>query len=175
MRALLFTLALVGSLGTTTLGHADAVPRHVDATPNASFNEYVPGAARLEGRLLAPCCWDTSRQTLDIHGSPIANELRMEIRRRLKAVETPDAVEADLVRRYTTKILAVPPDNPLPNMGTVLSIGLLGAGALAARMLWRWRKKAPAVPGAPVPAPATGAPHDEWDDRLDRELDEEGD
>ncbi len=172
MRALLSLLALVSGLGLATVARADAPPRHVDATPNASFNEYVPGAARLEGRLLAPCCWDASRQTLDIHGSPIANELRTEIRRRLKAGETPDAVEADLVRRYTTKILAVPPDNPLPRMGTVLSVFLLGAGVLAARMVLRWRKKGPDVPVAPVPAPAAGAPHDEWDDRLDRELDE---
>jgi cytochrome c-type biogenesis protein CcmH len=172
MRPLLSTLALVTGLALGGLAHADAPPRHVDATPNASFNEYVPGAARLEGRLLAPCCWDTSRQTLDIHGSPIANELRMEIRRRLKAGESSDDIEADLVRRYTTKILAVPPDNPLPRMGTVLAVALLGVGALAARMVLRWRKKAPEVPGAAVPVPASGAPHDEWDDRLDRELDE---
>ena len=165
-------LPLVAGLSLTGVGRADTPPRHVDATPNASFNEYVPGAARLEGRLLAPCCWDTSRQTLDIHGSPIANELRMEIRRRLKAGETPDAIEADLVRRYTTKILAVPPDNPLPHMGTVLTVAFLGVGVLAARMLLRWRRKAPDVPVAPVPVPASGAPHDEWDDRLDRELDE---
>src|ERR1700742_3886295 len=168
-------LAIAAVVLAFRLGTARAdTPRHVDATPNASFNEYVPGAARLEGRLLAPCCWDTSRQTLDIHGSPIANELRTEIRRRLKAGETPDAVEADLVRRYTTKILAVPPDNPLPKMGTVLSIGLLGAGALAFRMVLRWRKKSPDAPIAPVPA-AAGAPHDEWDDRLDAELEQPDD
>jgi cytochrome c-type biogenesis protein CcmH len=164
---LAFALGLglaAGALGDTA--------RHVDAKPNASFNEYVPGASRLEGRLLAPCCWDASRQTLDIHGSPIANELRTEIRRRLKAGETPDAVEADLVRRYTTKILAVPPDNPLPQMGTILAFGLAGAGVLAARMVLRWRKKAPGVPVAPVPASASGAAHDEWDDRLDAELED---
>ena len=97
----------------------------MDATPDESFNEYVPGAARLEGRLLAPCCWDASRQTIDVHGSPIANELRREIRHRLKAGENPEAIEADLVRRYTTKILAVPPNNPMPHLGTVLARGPL--------------------------------------------------
>lgn len=174
MRAVLSIMALVAALAAGGgPARADTPPRHIDATPNASFNEYVPGAARLEGRLLAPCCWDTSRQTLDIHGSPIANELRMEIRRRLKAGETPDDVEADLVRRYTTKILAVPPDNPLPHMGAVLATALLGVGALAARMVLRWRKRSPEPPaGGAVPVPASGAPHDEWDDRLDRELDE---
>src|SRR5690349_17407302 len=155
--SVLATLSIVVGLGIGT-ARADT-PRHVDATPNASFNEYVPGAALLEGQLLAPCCWDSSRQTLDIHGSPIANELRTEIRRRLKAGETTDAVKADLVRRYTTKILAVPPGNPLPHMGTVLTLGLVGAGALAARMVLRWRKKAP--PAAPLaPATAEGVAHD---------------
>jgi cytochrome c-type biogenesis protein CcmH len=168
--ASLLTLAVIAGLGLGT-AHADT-PRHVDATPNASFNEYVPGAARLEGRLLAPCCWDASRQTLDIHGSPIANELRSEIRRRLKAGETPDAVEADLVRRYTTKILAVPEGNPLPRMGTFLTVGLLGAGALALRMVLRWRKRAPGAVG-PVPAPASGIAHDDWDDRIDQELEDD--
>ena len=165
----ILALSLGLGLAATALGDT---PRHVDAKPNASFNEYVPGASRLEGRLLAPCCWDASRQTLDIHGSPIANELRTEIRRRLKAGETPDAVEADLVRRYTTKILAVPPDNPLPQMGTFLTVAFLAAGALATRMVLRWRKKAPGVAVAPVPATAAGAPHDEWDDRLDADLED---
>src|SRR6476660_6068828 len=126
-RPLLFAAVLAAALGGSLAADARAqTPHHVDAAPDQSFTEYVPGAARLEGRLLAPCCWDTSRQTLDIHGSPIANELRMEIRRRLKAGETSDDIEADLVRRYTTKILAVPPDNPLPRMGTVLAVALLG-------------------------------------------------
>jgi cytochrome c-type biogenesis protein CcmH len=173
MRSLLLSLVLGLSLATSaaTTARADA-PRHVDATPDESFNEYVPGAARLEGRLLAPCCWDASRQTLDIHGSPIANELRREIRHRLKAGETPDAVEADLVRRYTTKILAVPPDSPLPRVGTILSIGLLGAGALAARMVLRWKRQA--QQGRSLePKTASGAPADEWDARLDAELHDE--
>jgi cytochrome c-type biogenesis protein CcmH len=150
------------------------VPHHVDATPDESFNEYVPGAARLEGRLLAPCCWDASRQTLDIHGSPIANELRREIRHRLKAGETPDAVEADLVRRYTTKILAVPPDNPLSHMGTYLTIGLVAAGFFAARMVVRWKRRAAEAPVLRVEA-ASGAPADEWDARLNAELRDEDD
>lgn len=143
----------------------------MDATPDQSFDEFVPGASRLEGRLLAPCCWDSSRQTLDIHGSPIANELRREIRHRLKAGESPDAVEADLVRRYTTKILAVPPDSPLPRMGTMLSVALLGAGVLAARMVLRWKRHA--QEGRTLePTTASGAPADEWDARLDAELED---
>jgi len=146
-------------------GHSDA--------PVESFDEYVPGASRLEGRLLAPCCWDASRQTLDIHGSPIANELRREIRTRLKAGETPEAVEADLVRRYTTKILAVPPDSPLPRMGPLLTVFLIGGGVFAGLTIAKWKRRAKERPAEPAPGHASAAAAgDEWDRRLDAELDE---
>src|SRR5258708_33287899 len=62
---------------------------------------YVPGAARLEGRIMAPCCW---MQTIDIHGSEVAYDLRREIRQRLKSGEASDAIEASLVQRYGPKI-----------------------------------------------------------------------
>ncbi len=145
-----------------------AAPREVAATPDESFNEYVPGAALLEGRLLAPCCWT---QTLDIHGSPIANELRREIRHRLKAGETPEAIQADLVRRYTTRILAVPPDHPLSRIGTILSVALLGAGVFAGSRVARWKKRASKPPSVPPNAGASS--NDEWDARLDAELEDE--
>jgi len=145
----------------------DANAEHVDAPPDESFNEYVPGAALLESKLLSPCCWDENgRQTLAVHRSPIANELRLEIRRRLKAGETPDAIQADLVRRYTTKILATPPDNPVSHLGTILSLGLVGAGGFAAVLVARWRRRTPDVKRPDEPAKA----RDEWDERLDAEL-----
>jgi cytochrome c-type biogenesis protein CcmH len=164
--AALFSVAL-GIASSGVAGAAD--PGHTDVPPDQSFQEFVPGAARLEGRLLAPCCWDASRQTLDIHGSPIANELRREIRARLRAGETPDAVEADLVRRYTTKILAVPPDSPLPQVGKVLLVLLVGAGAFAGTRVAKWRRQSKAT--APALAPAA-APSDDWDARLDAELED---
>jgi len=173
-RALGLTLALglaalvSGTAGTVATARAQ--PTHVDVPPDESFKEFVPGASRLEGRLLAPCCWDSSRQTLDIHGSPIANELRREIRTRLRAGETPDAVEADLVRRYTTKILAVPPDSPLPQMGSVLLALLGGAGVFAATRVAKWRRQS--IAAAPAVASGPAAPSDEWDTRLDTELED---
>jgi cytochrome c-type biogenesis protein CcmH len=155
------------------LGNSRALAEdHAETAPDEAFTEYVPGASRLEGRLLAPCCWDSSRQTLDIHGSPIANELRREIRRRLKAGESPDSVEADLVKRYTTKILAAPPDSPVAHLGTFLSFGLLGAGGLAAVLVARWRRRGPGPKSKSEPGPTS---RDEWDERLDDELREPDD
>ncbi len=160
-------------LGFPRAASAATIATHVDEAPDESFSEYVPGAAGLEGRLLAPCCWDASRQTLDIHGSPIANELRREIRHRLKAGETPDAIQADLVRRYTTKILAVPPDNPLPRLGTYLSFGLFGAGGLATAMVVRWRRRSKEAREKKPEPPSPDAKRDEWDEKLDEALDEQ--
>ena len=100
--------------------------------------ENVPGAERLEGRLLAPCCW---AQTLDIHGSEIANSLRREIRTRLKAGEQPEAIEQSLVARYGERMRAVPDRVPLDMMG---SLGWLGAALSAGFLtyvLWQWRKR----------------------------------
>jgi cytochrome c-type biogenesis protein CcmH len=170
MQRLARAIALAALIGVTLAGRASAhAPTHVDTPPDESFTEYVPGADRLEGRLLAPCCWDASRQTLDIHGSPIANELRREIRSRLRAGETPDAVEADLVHRYTTKILAVPPDSPLPKMGVMLVVALGCVGAFAATRVVRWRRGGL---GTPAVAGATPAVRDEWDAKIDSELED---
>ena len=94
-RRLLTLLVLWAALCCVSTAFADQSHAGAPAPSAIDDAEYVPGAKRLEQRLLAPCCWDTSKQTLDVHDSPIAIDLRREIKRRLKAGETPDAVEAD--------------------------------------------------------------------------------
>src|SRR5882724_2633520 len=101
------------------------------------MDAYVEGANRLEGRIMAPCCW---MQTIDIHGSPIAEELRSEIRKRLKAGESPDAIEASFVQRYGDKILAVPNSSPIGGLASFLALGFGGAGVSAFFMLKRWSR-----------------------------------
>jgi cytochrome c-type biogenesis protein CcmH len=100
--------------------------------------ENVPGAERLEGRLLAPCCW---AQTLDIHGSEIANSLRREIRTRLKAGEQPEAIEQSLVARYGERMRAVPDRVPLDMMGSLGWLGAAVSASFLAYVLWQWRKR----------------------------------
>jgi cytochrome c-type biogenesis protein CcmH len=151
-----------------SLALADADP---EAPPDdaAKYAEelqgYVPGASALEGRIMAPCCWT---QTIDIHGSEIANDLRREIRKRLKGGEGPDAIEASLVNRYGTKILAVPPGSPLKTLATLLALGMGGAGAAAFVMLKRWRGRTPAPAGGPPLGKAEGDA--QLEARLDAEL-----
>ena len=156
---------------------ADAPPaqgaHHVPAASDdaARFDEYVPGASRLEGRIRAPCCWN---QTIDIHGSEVAQALRREIRTRLRAGETADAVEASIVGRYGERVLAVPPGSPLKKVAVVLALLLVAAGFGAGRLVMRWKRDALRAPEPPTPsqAAAQGPPAgpDALDERLDAEL-----
>lgn len=166
------TLALAPAAALADEAHPD----HVAASEaGEDLLEYVPGAARLEGRIIAPCCWN---QTIDIHGSEPSYELRREIRRRLKGGESAEAIEASLVARFGSKILAVPDSSPLGSLATLLSIGFGAAGVAGYFMLKRWSKagkqseKAPTSPAEGEQAPAGDAPRDALDERLDRELSE---
>jgi cytochrome c-type biogenesis protein CcmH len=137
------------------------------------FATYVEGASRLDGRILAPCCWI---QTIDIHGSPVSDELRAEIRRRLKAGETPDAIEASFVKRYGSRILAVPNSSPLGGVATILALAFGGVGVAGYLMLKRWSRRTDGARAKSAAAAAGPAPkRDALDDRLDRELSEIGD
>jgi cytochrome c-type biogenesis protein CcmH len=167
---------LAGALALAPVSALAADAEHVEHVPASEagedLQEYVPGAARLEGRIMAPCCWN---QTIDIHGSEPAYELRREIRKRLKAGESSDMIEASLVQRFGPKILAVPDSSPLGSLATLLSIGFAGAGVAGYFMLRRWsragadtsakRKKA-------ENAAEGGSKRDDLDARLDRELSE---
>jgi len=174
---------LFGALSALPAASARADEEHSDPSSvnqaGEDMDTYVEGASRLEGRIMAPCCW---MQTIDIHGSPIAEELRSEIRRRLRAGETPDAIEASFVQRYGEKILAVPNSSPIGGLATFLALGFGGAGVSAYFMLRRWSRagKSGGSGGTPKPKkkadkPSAGEPkRDALDERLDRELSEIG-
>ncbi len=157
-------------IATVTLTGAAFADEPGGKPESAGTFEDVPGAKALEGRIMAPCCW---QQTIDIHGSEIGNELRREIRTRLKAGETPEAIEKDFVARYGPKILAVPPDNPLVNVASVASLGFVAAGVSAAFMLVRWKRRSGvgAADDEPKKKKKAAEKRDELDEQIDRELD----
>jgi cytochrome c-type biogenesis protein CcmH len=163
-------------LGALSLLPAVAVAAEEASSTNQTgedLDTYVEGATRLEGRIMAPCCW---MQTIDIHGSPIAEELRGEIRKRLRAGESPDAIEASFVQRYGDKILAVPNSSPIGGLATFLALGFGGAGVSAFFMLKRWSRAGKATSAAlkakkKAEKASDGEPkRDALDERLDREL-----
>jgi cytochrome c-type biogenesis protein CcmH len=135
----------------------------------ASRSEHVPGAHELEGRLIAPCCWT---QTLDIHDSPIADELRSEIRRRLSAGELAGVIEDDLAVRYGEKIRAVPRgSDPRTAIPSILAFGMLATALMLVWAGFRWVKRN-AEPAADSVA-LTSGPGDSTDSKYDDQLDAE--
>jgi len=134
------------------------------AASSAKAEPLAPGEAALDGRLIAPCCWN---QTLDIHESEIASSLRAEVHARLVAGESSTAIEDDLARRFGERIRAVPRGRDARGD---LSIGLGIAGLLAAGVLvqmvrgWARRMPPPLVPAS------TAVVNTEEDERLDEEL-----
>ncbi|MGE0398252.1 MAG: cytochrome c-type biogenesis protein CcmH [Kofleriaceae bacterium] len=116
----------------------------------------------LEDRLYSPCCW---RQSLRDHESPIANQLRAEIRERIAAGEAPDAIEADFVRRYGEDIRALPEGtDPRWMIGVAAGFAAVAGLALLAVMLRRRSTRASGASATPPPED----PNDT--DRLDDEL-----
>jgi cytochrome c-type biogenesis protein CcmH len=112
--------------------------------------------------LIAPCCWT---QTLDIHDSPIADQLRAEIAARLKAQEPAANIEDDLAARYGERIRAVPRGED-PRVALPIIVG--GAMSLAiACLFWfgaAWLKRSRAE------ASTTAQSQHDYDEQLDREL-----
>lgn len=168
---LLGALSVVPAVALADADH----PAHVPASEaGEDLTGYVEGASRLEGRIIAPCCWN---QTIDIHGSEPSYELRREIRKRLKAGESAQAIEDSFVARFGPKILAVPDTSPLGSLATLLSIGFGGAGLAGFFMLRRWSRAGKAAPGSEkakskkAEKEAASTPKsDVLDERLDREL-----
>jgi cytochrome c-type biogenesis protein CcmH len=139
--------------------------------PAQDNDSFVQGEKTLEARLLAPCCWT---QTLDIHESEVAHSLRLEIRRRLQAGESPAAIETELVARYGERVRAVPKGRSLTGMGVWLSIlvALSGLGVGANVVRWARRGRRGDASQRRGGDALDGKARDELDKRLDAELDE---
>ncbi len=141
-------------LGATLL----ASPLALAAPPSAS----APGAAALESRLHAPCCYGG---TLDTHESELARELRSEIETRLARGETSDAIQSDFVARYGDRVLAARSDRPIRVMSLVVVAFLVFAAVGLALLLRRWCR-APDAPVVALPREDDAA----LDERIDAEL-----
>ncbi len=153
------------------LSFAVAIASQPLAVGVARAGDHVDGELALEQRMVAPCCWV---QTLDMHDSPVAKQLREEIHLRLLHGDSATNIEADLVRRYGGRIIAMPASNPLGKVAAVVSGIVLIAGVLLLRLLRRWKAQGAAVPARSDAAPGSKQ-RDEWDDRLDDELKAEDD
>lgn len=130
--------------------------------------EPAVSATYVEGRLLAPCCWN---QTLDVHESELATSLRAEVAARVAAGESAVAIEDDFVARYGERIRAIP-RGAEPRVSVGLISLLVGLGALASMVLAlrRWVRRAPAPSAERAEHSAPTTTGSAYDARLDEEL-----
>ena len=165
------SVLLSSSLLALTLASRDgfsipgAIAPHASAsTVSSPAPAAEAGEAILEGRLLAPCCY---LQTLDVHESPLASALRLEVRARLRAGESQEAIEDDFALRYGERVRAVPKGTE-PRIGIAYFTGLVlvVCGVGLGMLLRQWRRT-----DAPAPLP-TSATRDALDARIDEELDD---
>jgi cytochrome c-type biogenesis protein CcmH len=134
------------------------------ATGQAEHPDHAVGEEAVFMRLLAPCCW---QQTLDVHDSPLATELRGEVRALLRTGQSPEAIEQAMVARYGDRIIALSREDPLDSVSVALAFVALAVGAA---LIWaglRWVRASPsdAEEGKPKG-------RDAYDDRLDAALEE---
>jgi cytochrome c-type biogenesis protein CcmH len=132
------------------------------ATPLTAAPDLDEEARAIEAQLIAPCCFT---QTVDVHESEAALEVRRDVRARLEAGQTKQQILDAYVAAYGTHILASPPARgfdlalylvPL----FVMALTLFGLGVV----LRRYEERAIVAPAEP----ATAAPDAEA--RLDEEL-----
>ena len=125
----------------------------------------IRGELAIESKLMAPCCWV---QTLDAHESPLATQLRQEIRTRLTRGVPAEQIASALVTRYGERLRAIPLHHDPRTL--LMNVGFSGMGLTLAGLVlfaWRWRKRALRVPFA---ADVDESQRVQLDARLDAEL-----
>ena len=109
---------------------------------SVSFAAPPPDAAarseRLFAQFLSPCCWS---ETLAVHRSPEAREIRTDIERRIAAGETDDQIKQALVQAYGRRILVVPDGRQGWWLFVIPFVALLAGLAGVVRIIHRWHKR----------------------------------
>lgn len=93
---------------------------------------------RIAATLRCPVCQGLSVRDSD---SPMARDIRDDIRRRIDAGESTEAIQAAYVERYGEWILLRPRSSGFAMLVWALPIaGLAGAAVALAAVFWRWRR-----------------------------------
>jgi cytochrome c-type biogenesis protein CcmH/NrfF len=146
--------ALAAAVAVTTLALA---PAALACTPRAS-------QASLESKLVCIQC----HTTLDESDSPFANELKVEVARRIKLCQSERQILDAMVAEFGKEVLSTPQTHGFDLLAWVLPLGgiALGAAALGIGALYWSRVRTPASVDS-TQSPVL-APEDER--RVDEEL-----
>jgi cytochrome c-type biogenesis protein CcmH len=116
------------------------------------------------------CMCGCPRETLGTCACNFAHARRNEIRAELAAGKTVEEIQAEYAKRYGLQALAVPPNSGANVLLWAVPLLAIGMGAIGVVFLVRkWRRGGSA---AAVAAGGPVQPTDEYDAKLDRELQE---
>ncbi len=127
----------------------------------ASAQEKDEIARRVENELMAPCCW---AEPVSQHMSPVAEEMRRDIRTMLAAGKSEQEILDLYVAKYGERILTTPPARGFNLLVYILPliIAMAGiAGVISALKRWLALRR---------PSSAMPAIGEEYLDRIDQEL-----
>jgi cytochrome c-type biogenesis protein CcmH len=120
-----------------------------------------PSASELETELVCPVC----HETLDESTSPVAEQMKAEIRRRIRQGWTKQQIIDEMVANYGPAVLSTPGRHGFDLLAWVLPLGGAAAGvaALGAGARYWTHTTQRAVPDGPRLDP-------EMEERIDEEL-----
>ena len=105
----------------------------VVATPVLAHSR--PSESDLETLLVCPTC----HETLDESSSPVAEDMKAEIRRRIAQGWTKQQILAEMVRNFGPGVLSTPATHGFDLLAWVLPLGGIGLGAVAlGGGAWYW-------------------------------------
>lgn len=129
----------------------------------AVASESRPTLAEIEHEVMCPTC----KTLLELSHAPIADRMRVFIRRRIAAGETKSEIESQLVAEFGEGVLAAPRLHGFGLLAWVLPVaGLAGGAVVVGGVARRWRRAGddPSPPAAEQPR---------LDRALERTLDRE--
>jgi cytochrome c-type biogenesis protein CcmH len=139
----------------------------VHAAP-ARADDLERRAKAVEKQIVAPCCF---KGTLDDHPSPLADQLRKEIREWLKQGQSQATILGEIKRRYGQRALAEPPKGKFS--GFVLYGLPFGLAALLLLGLTFLATRGREEPAAPSALPESAVLPEAMEKRLDALIDAE--
>lgn len=135
--------------------------------PSAAFARRCPTLSELEPQLVCPSC----KTTLDLSTAPIAERMRVFIRKRTAACASEDEIKAELVAQFGPRVLATPSKRGFDLLAWLVPLGgVLVAVAVVGVAAWRWSARR-GPPEKPADPSSNGRAQLEPD--LERRLEEE--
>jgi cytochrome c-type biogenesis protein CcmH len=117
------------------------------------------------GKLMAPCCW---AEPVSQHLSPVAEEMRGQIREMLAAGRSEQEILDFYVARYGERILASPPPHGFNLLAYILPPAFAAVGTLALVFILR-RLRLRGNAAGPSPQKPVAGPNP-YSERIEKEL-----